>query len=295
MILSIVYYFANGESKKQLKIIAFLLVCVEKLKNFKENRRYAMKRLCKIVFLTAVLINSAFVLTDQIKPLLDVAGDRQKAEKASQAKIDQMDEQTSVIISEFKTVSKQIEGLRVYNAQMRFQIQRQEDRLKEIDRTLKEAQIMQRQVPPFTRRMLAGIEKSIELDMPFHLAERKERIAFAKAALDNPTVSPAEGLRQVLEAFNVEAEYGRKIDSYKDSIVIDGELREGNILRVGRLAMVFQTADENETHAWNNAARSWEELDNSYRNPTRKGIRIANKLATVDLMELPLQPAKEVN
>ncbi len=57
---------------------------------------------------------------------------RQKAEKASQAKIDQMDEQTSVIISEFKTVSKQIEGLRVYNAQMRFQIQRQEDRLKEI-------------------------------------------------------------------------------------------------------------------------------------------------------------------
>ena len=254
-----------------------------------------MKRLCKIVFLTAVLINPAFILTDQIKPLLDVAEDRQKAEKASQAKIDQMDEQTSVIISEYKTVSKQIEGLKVYNAQMRFQIQRQEDRLKEIDRTLKEAQIMQRQIPPFTRRMLAGIEKSIELDLPFHLAERKERIAFAKAALDNPTVSPAEGLRQVLEAFNVEAEYGRKIDSYKDSIVIDGELREGNILRVGRLAMVFQTADENETHAWNNAARSWEELDNSYRNPTRKGIRIANKLATVDLMELPLQPAKEVN
>ncbi len=254
-----------------------------------------MKRLCKIVFLTAALINPAFMYTDQIKPLLDVAGDRQKAEKASQAKIDQMDEQTSVIISEYKTVSKQIEGLRVYNAQMRFQIQRQEDRLKEIDKTLKEAQIMQRQIPPFTRRMLAGVEKSIELDMPFHLAERKERIAFAKAALDNPTVSPAEGLRQVLEAFNVEAEYGRKIDAYKDSIVIDGELREGNILRVGRLAMIFQTADEDETHAWNNSTRSWEELDNSYRNPTRKGLRIANKLATVDLMELPLQPATEVN
>jgi len=154
---------------------------------------------------------------------------------------------------------------------------------------------MQRQIPPFTRRMLAGVETSIELDLPFHLAERKERIAFAKAALDNPTVSPAEGLRQVLEAFNVEAEYGRKIDAYKDSIVIDGELREGNILRVGRLAMVFQTADETQTHAWNNATRSWEELDNSYRNPTKRGLRIANKLATVDLMELPLPAATEAN
>ena len=168
-----------------------------------------------------------------------------------------MDDQTSVIVSEFKTVSKQIEGLRVYNAQMKQQIQRQEERLKEIDKTMKEAQIMQRQIPPFTRRMLAGVETSIELDLPFHLPERKERIAFAKAALDNPTVSPAEGLRQVLEAFNVEAEYGRKLDAYKDSIIIDGELREGNILRVGRLAMVFQTADEAQTHAWNNETRSW--------------------------------------
>ncbi len=59
--------------------------------------------------------------------------------------------------------------------------------------------------------------------------------------------------------------------------------------------MIFQTADEDETHAWNNSKRSWEGLDNSYRNPTRKGLRRANKLATVDLMELPLQPATEVN
>ena len=254
-----------------------------------------MTRLFKFVFMLAGISVSSLILADQIQPLLDVGQSRQAAEKTSQSKIDEMEEQTSVIVSEFKTVSKQIEGLRVYNAQMRQQIQRQEERLKEIDKTLKEAQIMQRQIPPFTRRILAGIETSIELDLPFNLSERKERIAFAKAALDNPTVSPAEGLRQVLEAFNVEAEFGRKIEAYKDSIVIDGELREGNILRVGRLALVFQTADETQTHAWNNATRSWEELDNSYRNPTRRGLRIANKLATVDLMELPLPAATEAN
>jgi archaellum component FlaC len=254
-----------------------------------------MTRLLKLALVFAGISVSGLAVSDQIQPLLDVGASRQVAEKSSQSKIDEMDEQTSVIVSEFKTVSKQIEGLRVYNAQMRQQIQRQEERLKEIDKTLKEAQVMQRQIPPFTRRMLAGIETSIELDLPVPVAERKERIALAKAALDNPTVSPAEGLRQVLEAFNVEAEYGRKIDAYKDSIVIENELREGNILRVGRLAMVFQTADETQTHAWNNASRSWEELDNSYRNPTRRGLRIANKLATVDLMELPLPAATEVN
>jgi hypothetical protein len=75
--------------------------------------------------------------------------------------------------------------------------------------------------------------------------------------------------------------------------MIDGELREGNIHRLGRLAMVIQTADETQTHGWNNKTTTWEELDGSYRNPTRKGIRIANRLATVDLLELPLQNAGE--
>ena len=249
-----------------------------------------MKRLSTFpLIVVATLLGSSLAFADQIQPLLDVGEQRQNSEQVSQTKIDSMDDDTSLIVNEYKTVSKQIEGLRVYNAQMRKQIERQEERLKEIDKTMKEAQVMQRQVPPFTRRMLAGIEKSIELDMPFHLAERKERIAFANAAIDNPTVSPAEGLRQVLETFNVEMEYGRKLDSYKDTIEIEGQQREVNVLRVGRLALVYQSSDESLTGAWDNNKDEWVPLDNSYRNPTRKGLRIANKLATVSMLELPIQ------
>jgi hypothetical protein len=249
-----------------------------------------MKRLSTFpLIVVATLLGSSLTFADQIQPLLDVGEQRQNSEQVSQTKIDSMDDDTSLIINEFKTVSKQIEGLRVYNAQMRKQIERQEERLKEIDKTMKEAQVMQRQIPPFTRRMLAGIEKSIELDMPFHLAERKERISFAKAAIDNPTVSPAEGLRQVLETFNVEMEYGRKLDSYKDTIEIEGQQREVNVLRVGRLALVYQSSDRSLTGAWDNKKQEWVPLDNSYRNPTRKGLRIANRLATVDMLELPIQ------
>jgi hypothetical protein len=252
-----------------------------------------MKRLSTFpLIIVAALLGSTLVFADQIQPLLDIGEERQKSEQVSQSKIDSMDDDTSLIVNEYKTVSKQIEGLRVYNAQMRMQIERQEARLKEIDKTMKEAQI--RQIPPFTRRLLAGIEKSIELDMPFHLAERKERVAFAKAAIDNPTVSPAEGLRQVLETFNVEMEYGRKLDNYKDTIEIEGQQREVNVLRVGRLALVYQSADESLTGAWDNNKDEWVALDSSYRNPTRKGLRIANKLATVDMLELPIQNPEAV-
>lgn len=254
-----------------------------------------MKRLSTFpLIVVATLLGSSLTFADQIQPLLDIGEQRQNSEQVSQTKIDLMDDDTSLIVNEYKTVSKQIEGLRVYNAQMRKQIERQEERLKEIDKTMKEAQVMQRQIPPFTRRMLAGIEKSIELDMPFHLAERKERIAFANAAIDNPTVSPAEGLRQVLETFNVEMEYGRKLDNYKDTIEIEGQQREVNVLRVGRLALVYQSSDESLTGAWDNNTDQWVPLDNSYRNPTRKGLKIANRLATVDMLELPIQNPEAV-
>ena len=254
-----------------------------------------MKRLSTFpLIVVATLLGSSLAFADQIQPLLDIGEQRQNSEQVSQTKIDLMDDDTSLIVNEYKTVSKQIEGLRVYNAQMRKQIERQEERLKEIDKTMKEAQVMQRQIPPFTRRMLAGIEKSIDLDMPFHLAERKERIAFANAAIDNPTVSPAEGLRQVLETFNVEMEYGRKLDNYKDTIEIEGQQREVNVLRVGRLALVYQSSDESLTGAWDNNTDEWVPLDNSYRNPTRKGLKIANRLATVDMLELPIQNPEAV-
>jgi len=254
-----------------------------------------MKRLSTFpLIVVATLLGSSLAFADQIQPLLDIGEQRQNSEQVSQTKIDLMDDDTSLIVNEYKTVSKQIEGLTVYNAQMRKQIERQEERLKEIDKTMKEAQVMQRQIPPFTRRMLAGIEKSIELDMPFHLAERKERIAFANAAIDNPTVSPAEGLRQVLETFNVEMEYGRKLDNYKDTIEIEGQQREVNVLRVGRLALVYQSSDESLTGAWDNNTDQWVPLDNSYRNPTRKGLKIANRLATVDMLELPIQNPEAV-
>ena len=110
-----------------------------------------------LTFIATILLGSTLIQGDQIQPLLDIGEERQKSEKVSQTKIDSMDDDTSLIVNEYKTVSKQIEGLVVYNAQMRAQIQAQEDRLKEIDKTMKEAQVMQRQIPPFTRRIGSSI------------------------------------------------------------------------------------------------------------------------------------------
>ena len=144
-----------------------------------------------------------------------------------------------------------------------------------------------------SRRMYEGLKSFISLDLPFRLGEREERLSFIQKALDNPTVSPAEQLRQVLEGYTVESEYGMKMDTYKDTISIDGQDREVNILRVGRLVLAYQTSDLDQTGVWNKETSTWDELPSRYRNPVKNGIRIAQKLQTVNILEMPI-PAAEV-
>jgi hypothetical protein len=157
--------------------------------------------------------------------------------------------------------------------------------MKEIEKTMKYASVLQRQIPPLARRMHAGLEQFISLDLPFSSGERTERMKFIKDALDNPTVSPAEKLRQVLEGFNIEAEYGRKIDTYEDKLA-DGTVV--NILVIGRIGMFYQTKDERSSGRWDNETGTWEELSSSYRKPIRDGIRMAKKLIPTDMLLMPV-------
>ena len=71
--------------------------------------------------------------------------------------------------------------------------------------------------------------------------------------------------------------------------------REVDFLRVGRIALVYQTTDGAVSGAWDNAARSWVDLPSGdYNSAIRKGIRIAKKQATIELLNMPVA-APEAN
>ncbi|MEM8564680.1 MAG: DUF3450 family protein, partial [Pseudomonadota bacterium] len=93
----------------------------------------------------------------------------------------------------------------------------------------------------------------------------------------------------------IENEYGRKIESYKGSIEIDGVERDVSFLLVGRVSFLYQTTDTEMSGAWDQASRSWVPLSRGeYRSAIMRGLRIARKEATIDLMNLPVA-APEAN
>jgi hypothetical protein len=79
------------------------------------------------------------------------------------------------------------------------------------------------------------------------------------------------------------------MDTYTSLINLDGEEHEVKIFRVGRISLLFQTADANVPGYWNSQEKQWAHLNGgSYRTAVRQGIRIAKKQSSIEILYLPI-------
>lgn len=237
----------------------------------------------------------AAVQASTLDSILAVGKSKNDAARSSQAKIDTLADETRDLLSDYKTVTKQVDGLKVYNERLQKQIENQVARIAAIDDNIDNSTIIARQMTPLVIRMLDGLETFIELDVPFEEKERLKRVQGLRSSLDRADVSVAEKFRAVLEAYNIELQYGRGMDTYRGSIDIGGNEREVDFLRMGRIALAYQTTDGAQSGAWDNANRSWVELPaGEYNAAIRKGIRISKKQASMELLKMPIA-APEAN
>jgi hypothetical protein len=252
---------------------------------------HRLKEVLIAVLITAGALGGSVmaVQANTLDSILAVGKSKNDSARKSQAKIDRLADETRDLLTEYKTVTKQIDGLKVYNTRLQRQIDNQIVRITTIEENIDNSTVIARQMTPLVIRMIDGLEKFVELDVPFHLKEREQRIAFLRANLDRSDLSVAEKFRQVLEAYKIENEYGRKIDAYKGSVEIESVERDVNFLRIGRVALLYQTTDTEVSGAWDQRSRSWVSLDRGeYRNAIMKGLRIARKEASIDLMNMPI-------
>ncbi|MAT92586.1 MAG: hypothetical protein CME59_08290 [Halioglobus sp.] len=257
--------------------------------------RFKQVLIAALVSAGALAGTTAVVQANSLDAVLKVGKDKNVAAAKSQQKIDRLADETRDLLTDYKTVMKQIDGLKVYNARLQRQIDNQLKRIESIDASIDESTVISRQMTPLVIRMIDGLEQFVELDVPFQKEERLERVQFLRDNLDRADVSVAEKFRGVLEAYNIELQYGRGIDTYRGTIDLGGAEREVDFLRVGRIALVYQTTDGATSGAWDVTARNWVDLPaGDYDSAIRKGIRIAKKQATIELLNMPVA-APEAN
>ena len=187
----------------------------------------------RYVFLLYIMAVFAVANNADIDQILEENQTNISQSETSQEKVDNLSTEKDSLLAEWKVVVKQVEGLKIYNAQKRQQIKAQEERLVTLAEQTKQVVVIQRQIPPLMERMANSLEQFVSLDAPFSLDERYKRINQVRNTLSDPKVTASEQVRQVLEAYNIEREYGRSIETYEDAIVLEGEEKVVNVLRIG--------------------------------------------------------------
>jgi hypothetical protein len=207
---------------------------------------------------------------------------------ASQKRIDAISDETETLFARYSNTLRQIDSIRIYNNQLRELIASQEMELASLRDQLDRVEIVGRSVTPLMLRMIAALDALVELDLPYLIEERTQRIADLRKLMNRADVTSAEKYRRIMEAYQTENEYGRTIEAYRSTIRRGDRDVKVDFLRFGRIALVYQTLDGMEAGVWNQAKRAWEPLDASYRTAIREGLRIARKQAAPDLIRLPL-------
>jgi hypothetical protein len=205
-----------------------------------------------------------------------------------QRRIDLISETTDDLLAQYRTALKQIDSLSLYNQQMGDLIAAQSEELISLKDQVDRVEIVGRSVTPLMMLMIDALEKFVRLDVPFLIEERTARIAELSRIMGRPDVTTAEKFRQIMEAYQIENEYGRTIEAYRAALKLHDLETTVDFLRFGRIALVYQSLDEADAGVWNRETRSWTPLDSSYRSAIRRGLRIARRQAAPDLISLPL-------
>ena len=232
--------------------------------------------------------NSMAQQDKNLEPAVKKATEINQSAAKSQQKINNITDQIDNKLQQFKAINKETTGLDVYNGQLQKQIDNQMQEMADLNASIDGVSIIERQITPLMLRMITGLAQFVALDVPFLAQERNNRVVELQAMMDRADIAPSEKFRRVMEAYQVEMDYGRTLEAYSGLHIIDGQERDVDFLRVGRTALIYQTRDASLQGTWNKQTRQWEALSSSYRTQVTKGLRMAKKQLAPDLLMLPI-------
>ena len=234
----------------------------------------------------ALIAGAAIAATDQ---LTEAGVGKVRDGVASQGRVDTIVDGAQKRLLDYRSLLKQVDGLKAYNEQLTKQVQAQRDLIVRFDKSIGDVALIERQIAPLVDKMAGALDEFVAIDLPFRTQERDQRIALLKEGMAKSDINVAEKFRQVMEVYQIETEYARNIDSYTEIINVGGEEVNVDVLVIGRTAMVAQTKDASTTFSYNRDTDSWEEIPaGEYRNSVRLGIKMASKQAPISVLKLPI-------
>ncbi|MCB1701477.1 MAG: DUF3450 domain-containing protein [Pseudomonadales bacterium] len=234
------------------------------------------------------LLVGVVVLAAGVKDSLDVVSQTNNSAAASQTKIDDLARESRNLVEDYRRLLDGSEYQASYTRELEELQQAQQEQLQALREQITQARITRQRIVPLMRSMADSLEKFVVLDLPFHQEERIAAVMELKQHLRSPDIAVAAKLRILLEAYQLEQDYGGTIESWRAPLQLAGEELSVEYLRVGRVALYFQSLDGASSGYWSVSAQQWAPLEESYNRDLGQALRVAQNLTAPQLLNLPL-------
>ena len=249
----------------------------------------------RLALLTVAIVPAllAAPASAQLNQALTAQVQADNAAAQSQKTIDDLKDKTQDSAGRYAQAVADAESLERYNAQLQKQVTSQEEEMASIDRQLTEIETTNREVQPLMEQMVETLEQFVKLDVPFLLDERTERVKNLKEIMARADITISEKYRRILEAYQIELDYGRSLDAYEGRLGTGADARTVEFVRLGRISLMYRTLDGSEVGYWDQTKRDWVQ-DQSYADAVEQALRVARKQGAPELLTVPVPAPQEV-
>jgi hypothetical protein len=171
-----------------------------------------------------------------------------------------------------------------YNGALEAQLQSQQNEMASLQAQIAGLDATAAEVQPMLQKMFDQFEAFVTADVPFLEKERAARVSRLRDLMGQADKSAGEKYRRLIEAYAIEMEYGRTMDSYHDTLS-DG--READFIRLGRISLMYETADGGEVGYWDQQKKAWV-VAPEYKRSIELALRIAKQTGAPDLITVPV-------
>jgi len=189
----------------------------------------------------------------------------------------------------YAELRSEADAIQSYNSHIEQLLQSQQAEIASLEQQIAAMDATALDVPPLLQRMFDELEQFVMADVPFLQNERTERISRLRDLMNQVDAPSSEKYRRLMEAYQIEMEYGRVMDAYSETLT-DG--REAEFVRLGRVSLMYRTTDGQETAYWDSDQKSWV-VDRDFAAAIEQALRIAKEEEAPDLITVPVPAPRE--
>ena len=248
-----------------------------------------MMKMTKKAWLLVMMAQPMAVYASDLGTAQAIQNKTNTASAQSQTRISHSADSTLSLRSDIEQLEEEVKNLDVYRKHLEALVKDQHSELSNIDQQISDIEQTRQGVVPLMYKMIDGLKQTVKNDKPIRIEQRNLRIEKLETMMTVANVSDAEKYRRILEAYQIELDYGIKLGVYQGKITLDDDKTiEVNILYLGRISLIARNFNQDKYWAWEQKEKAWTLLDSSLNSDLNHAYAVANKDVAPSLLTLPV-------